>query len=88
MRAGLVASTVTPGKTAADVSRTVPVIVACADASWGAIRSATAVAPTSVNTLCIPPPWFKECSWHNLRVRSASATGGSDDERHGKLNGR
>src|ERR1051325_6989107 len=38
MSAGLVASTVTPGRTAPDVSRTTPVMVACADAVAGKSR--------------------------------------------------
>src|SRR5262245_34671349 len=39
--AGLDASTLTPGSTAPDVSRTTPVIEACAYASEGMIRSTT-----------------------------------------------
>src|SRR5687768_2388016 len=38
--AGLVASTVTPGSTAADTSRTTPAIVACARAAAGTVRTA------------------------------------------------
>src|SRR5262245_35889515 len=38
MSAGLAASTVTPGRIAPDVSRTVPVIVACASARAGVPR--------------------------------------------------
>src|SRR5689334_10069583 len=40
MRAGLAASTVTPGSTAPDVSRTTPVIDACANATAGARHTA------------------------------------------------
>src|ERR671923_211944 len=40
MSAGLDASTVTPGRTAPDVSRTVPVMVACANANAGAQANA------------------------------------------------
>src|SRR5215208_1246823 len=40
--AGLVASTVTPGSTAFEVSRTVPVIVACPNAAAGSTKTAAA----------------------------------------------
>src|SRR5690349_2540411 len=39
IKAGLAASTVTPGSTDPDVSRAVPVMVACADAMAGIRRS-------------------------------------------------
>ena len=70
MRTGLAASTVTPGSTAPDASRTTPAMVACADAVEGnraAIATTasahvtfTARGPTSdlvrAPTSCIPSP--------------------------------
>src|SRR5262245_10816723 len=47
MRAGLLASTVTPGRTAPDASRTVPAID-CADASAGTIVTTTAASHNRV----------------------------------------
>src|SRR3954464_13030026 len=55
MRAGLDASTVTPGSTAPVESRTTPEIVACARAIVGTISAIN--APTATLTTCfrIPP---------------------------------
>jgi hypothetical protein len=47
IKAGLDASTVTPGSTAPDVSRTLPVIDACASASWGRHRAPATKAPST-----------------------------------------
>jgi hypothetical protein len=60
MRAGLDASTVTPGRTAPDVSLTVPVIDACANAKVGN-STANAAAGTIRTNECI---LMTSCSLH------------------------
>src|SRR5688500_6777551 len=55
MSAGLAASTVTPGRTAPELSRTTPAIEACANAADGAATS-TAITRHHVLTLCITTP--------------------------------
>src|SRR5262245_59709317 len=55
MSAGLEASTVTPGMTAPDVSRTVPAIPVCAAASAGIATTHARVTP-SVTTILGPMP--------------------------------
>src|SRR5688500_9634155 len=47
MRTGLAASTVTPGSTPPDVSRTTPAIEACADATEG-VSNASASTPSAL----------------------------------------
>jgi hypothetical protein len=49
MSAGLDASTVTPGRTAPEASRTVPVIDACAKASAGTSTSIASTAAIRLN---------------------------------------
>src|SRR6187401_167822 len=60
MSAGLAASTVTPGKTAPDVSRTMPAIDACAKSEWGATRTlpntATIAASRRIESLLLTRP--------------------------------
>ena len=49
MSTGLLASTVTPGSTAPDVSFTVPVIVACANAMVGTSTASATTCTTLTN---------------------------------------
>ena len=58
MSAGLAASTVTPGRTAPELSRTTPAIDACANATDGAATS-TATTRHHVLTLYIKLPSLK-----------------------------
>src|SRR5688500_8234860 len=46
MRAGLEASTVTPGRTAPDGSLMTPLMVACAQATWGASQTTVMTTAT------------------------------------------
>src|SRR5689334_8088511 len=55
MRAGLDASTVTPGRTAPEVSRTTPEIEACANATAGARQSAKNRHPRRSTRFMVAP---------------------------------
>ena len=55
IRAGLLASTVTPGRTAPEVSRTVPVMVACAYASVGSRTKASTRTNRTAKRIDWPP---------------------------------
>src|SRR6185436_19507525 len=56
IRLGLEASTVTPGSTASDASRTTPARVACANESEGKSRTEPTRAVTADRRLMQPPP--------------------------------
>src|SRR5688572_32054695 len=60
IRAGLAASTVTPGSTAPEVSRTSPATVACAHAAAGSITDRVTPNRVSTTRRISMPPWFSE----------------------------
>src|SRR5882672_11759938 len=55
IKTGLAASTVTPGSTAPDVSRTTPVMAACAYAAAGNSKKPTTIAAAFETSLFIAP---------------------------------
>src|SRR4029453_17489286 len=68
MSAGLDASTVTPGRTAPEVSRTVPAIVACAVARAGnSITTAATTNPLNVRMKLYPPCRHTDAARNPLR---------------------
>src|SRR5262245_6752935 len=86
MSAGLETSTVTPGRTAADASRTTPAMLAWAYARAGRNTNRTR-APTTFTTRCITqPPMTFRCSATGDTGRPWVTTiaGETDDENGGE----
>src|SRR6186713_3377214 len=59
IKTGLAASTVTPGRTAPEVSFTMPLIVACAKAATGNTASSRSAAAPLISTRFIRTSWSK-----------------------------
>ena len=64
MRTSLDASTVTPGRTAPELSRTTPVMVLWAAARAGA-SSTKETTTDSLSVLDMPPPYVSRCECAN-----------------------
>src|ERR1044071_638903 len=80
MSAGLEASTLTPGSTAPDGSRTMPVIDACAYTSEGMMRKSPREAH-AVFSRCIRPPhvaWLYACAHDSACPAGSGASAGGN----------